>query len=1100
MARKLLAALLLSLQLLALSVPFYAQEREQPAKDKNVPQNAQNEEDEGDDPDLPAGVKIEKSLYKQLRNEHISMLRGLPYPKADVRNEAIYEMMRQENRLRATTGEADAAPNVAWQPIGPAPIPNGQTQGRTDPVSGRVSSIAVHPTNPNILYVGTAQGGLYRSLDGGNVWTPLLDNALSLSIGSVAIAPSDPSIVYVGTGEPAFSADSFFGVGIYRITNADSPNPTVAGPLNAGSAGGDVFTGRSISEIIVHPTNANTIFASTVTGIGGLGGNGPATAAALGLYRSNNALAGTPTFEKLAIQGTTAASRSVIDLAIEPGNPNLLLAAVVGGTGAGDGGIYRSTNALDAVPTFTRTLTTGDGAELGRAELAVNKTGSTVTVIVASGTGSGTVFKSTDGGLTFPQSIDNNFCSGQCFYDIAVAIDPIDANKVYLGGSPTIPFARATDGTLNFVTSQTGLHVDTHAIAVAPSNTNTIYFGSDGGVWKSIDGGTNWTSQNTSTLSSMQYQSIALHPTDRFFTIGGTQDNGTHFLRPDNSWVRATGGDGGQSLIDQNAVDTTNVFGYHTFFNATNSQIGFRRLNPFNPAGQIQAGVNRGCFGGVSNNGIVCADPVLFYAPISRGPGNPNTVYMGTNRVYRSANRGDTMDIVSQQFPTRVSAIGIAPNNDDIRLAGTTNGLVFVSTTAGATTMTEITGAVSPRYVTRFAIDPSNNNVAYVALGGFGLAAGQHIYKTTNLLSGAPTWTASGTGIPDVPVNAMVIDPANTNTVYAGSDIGVYRSVDAGASWQPFSDGLPRVAVFDMALQNANRFIRIATHGRGIYEISLNPATARTRADFDGDGKTDFSVFREGNWYVQRSTNNSFQGVAWGAPGDLIAPGDFDGDGKTDFVVYRPSATATFYALLSSNNTLKAISWGTALDRPRVGDFDGDGISDAGVFRPSTSTFYALPSGGGSFISAAFSHTSANNAIVLDYDGDGKSDFGIFQAGQWTIRQSSNNAIVSVTFGQGGDHAVPADYDNDNKDDIAVFRAGSWYAIRSTNGTLFAVSFGQAGDFPAPGDYDGDGADDVAVFRNGSWFVLRSTGGFTSAGFGQTNDIPVPSGYNPIYN
>lgn len=1097
MARKFLATLLLSLQLLALSVPFYAQEREQSAKDKDVAQPAQipAEEDEGDDPDLPAGVKIDKSLYKQLRNEHVSMLRGLPYPKADVRNEAIYEMMRQENRLRATTGEADAAPNVAWQPIGPAPIPNGQTQGRTDPVSGRVSSIAVHPTNPNILYVGTAQGGLYRSLDGGNVWTPLLDNALSLSIGAVAIAPSDPTIVYVGTGEPGFSLDSFFGVGIYRITNADSPNPTVAGPLNAGSAGGDVFTGRSISEIIVHPTNANIIFASTVTGVGGLGGNQPVGAPALGLYRSNNALAGTPTFEKLAIQGTAAASRSVIDLAIEPGNPNYLLAAVVGN--GGDGGVYLSTNALDAVPTFTRTLTTGDGAELGRAELAVNKTGSTITVIVASGTGSGTIYKSTDGGLTFPQSIDNNFCSGQCFYDIAVAIDPTDANKVYIGGSPTIPFARATDGTLNFLTSQTGLHVDTHAIAVAPSNTNTIYFGSDGGVWKSIDGGTNWTSQNTSTLSSMQYQSISLHPTDRYFSIGGTQDNGTHFLRPNNSWVRATGGDGGQSAIDQNAVDTTNVTGYHTFFNRTNTQIGYQRISTFNPNGTTQAGTFRGCTGAGTQTGINCVDPVLFYAPLTRGPGNPNTTYIGTDKVYRSANRGDLHEIVSQTFPARVSAIGIANNNDNIRLAGLTNGQVFVSTTGG-TTMTEITGAVSPRYVTRFAIDPSNNNIAYVALGGFGLAAGQHIYKTTNLLSGAPTWTASGTGIPDVPVNAMVIDPANTNNVYAGSDIGVYRSVDAGASWQPFSDGLPRVAVFDMALQNANRFIRIATHGRGIYEISLNPATARTRADFDGDGKTDFSVFRAGNWYVQRSQNNSFQATSWGNATDQIAPGDFDGDGKADFVVYRPSAGSTFFVLLSSNNTLRSISWGVNGDIPRVGDYDGDGTSDAAIYRPSNNAYYVLPSNGGAFTFFQFGQ-SGDVSVVFDYDGDAKTDFGAFRPsnGTWYVRQSSNNAVVSVQFGQAGDALVPADYDNDNKEDVAVFRNGSWFALRSTNGTLFTASFGQAGDVPVPGDYDGDGADDVAVFRNGAWYAQRSTAGVTSFAFGQSGDVPVPAGYIP---
>jgi hypothetical protein len=1100
MSRRFFAALVLCLQFFGLAVPFYAQERPQSDKEsKPAPSIVTTSEDEndGNEPDLPSGVKIDKALYRQLRNEHLGLLRGLPSAKPDSRNQAIYTMMRDENALRARTGEPDGSPNAVWQPIGPAPIPNGQTVGRIDPVSGRVSSIAVHPTNPNIAYVGTAQGGLYRTLDGGATWTPLLDNALSLAIGAVAIAPSDPSVVFVGTGEPAFSLDGFFGVGLYRISNADSQNPVVAGPLNLGTGGTDVFTGRSISEVIVHPTNSNIVFVSTVTGVGGLGGNQPVGAPPLGLYRTSNALAGSPTFEKLTIQGTLNNSRSVIDLAIEPGNPNRLLAAVVGS--GGDGGIYLSTNALDAAPTFTRSLQTGDGAEAGRTEFAINKTGSTVTVIAASGTGGGTVYKSTDGGATFPTLIDNNFCTPQCFYDIAVAIDPNDANKVYLGGSPQIPFARALDGTLNFSQSSNGLHVDTHAIAVAPSNTNIIYFGSDGGVWKSIDGGSNWVSQNTSTLSSMQYQSIALHPTDRYFTIGGTQDNGTHFLRPDNSWVRATGGDGGQSVIDQTATDTTNVFGYHTFFNATNSQIGFRRLNPFNGAGQIQAGVNRGCFNGTSNNGIVCSDPVLFYAPLSRGPGNPNTIYMGTNRVYRSANRGDTMEIVSQQFAARVSAIGIAPNNDDIRLAGTTNGLIFLSTTAGAATMTDITGAVPARYVTRFAIDPTNNNIAYVALGGFGLAAGQHVYKTTNLLSGAPTWTVSGVGIPDVPTNALAIDPANTNTIYAGTDIGVFRSVDGGASWQPFSDGLPRVAVFDMAIQNANRFLRIATHGRGIWEISLNVNNVRSRADFDGDGRTDFSVFRAGNWFIQKSGGGQ-QGAGWGTTGDFITPGDYDGDGKTDIAVYRPTASGStnFFAILSQTNTFRGAAWGTTGDIPRVGDFDGDGKSDIAVYRPSDNTFYALPTNGGATIIQQLGQ-AGDVPVVLNYDGDAKTDFAIFRpsTGLWSIRQSSNGAFVNVNFGQNGDILVPADYDNDNKDDIAVFRAGTWFILRTGSGQTTSTVWGLAGDIPAPGDYDGDGADDVAVFRAGNWFALRSTQGYTSAAWGQSGDVPITSGYIP---
>ena len=383
----------------------------------------------------------------------------------------------------------------------------------------------------------------------------MLDNSLSLAMGSVAIAPSQPSTVFVGTGESSFSADGFFGVGVYRITNADT-TPVVSGPLNTGSLGGDVFTGRAIGEIIVHPTDPNTIFVATTTGTCGLGGCGGQPLPALGLYRSTNALSATPTFTKITIQGLVA-DRSVIDLASDPDNPNHLIAAVVGATG--DGGIYVSTDALAATPNFTRSLVTGNGSELGRAELAVNDTGGLLTVWVASGTGNGTVFKSTDGGATFPTNVDNNFCNGQCFYDIAIAADPTNANNVYLGGSPTLAFGRSTNGGTTFPASAVGLHVDTQAIAVSPSNPSIIYFGSDGGVWRSADAGVNWVSKNNTTLSATQFQSLALHPTDRNFMIGGTQDNGTEWLKPNATWVRATGGDGGQAVIDQNAADTVTV-------------------------------------------------------------------------------------------------------------------------------------------------------------------------------------------------------------------------------------------------------------------------------------------------------------------------------------------------------------------------------------------------------------------------------------------------------------------------------------------------------------------------------------------------------------
>jgi hypothetical protein len=267
------------------------------------------------------------------------------------------------------------------------------------------------------------------------------------------------------------------------------------------------------------------------------------------------------------------------------------------------------------------------------------------------------------------------------------------------------------------------------------------------------------------------------------------------------------------------------------------------------------------------------------------------------------------------------------------------------------------------------------------------------------------------------------------------------------------------------------------------------------RADFDGDGKTDLSVFRpnDGNWYLNRSTAG-FSAVNWGTSTDTLVPGDYDGDGKADTAVFR---SGNWYILKSGNLTLQSVNWGTSGDIPIAGDYDGDGKADTTVFRPSSGIWYILKSFSGQFTATQFGQ-SGDLPINGDFDGDGKNDLVVYRGGTWYL-QRSTAGFTAVSFGLLSDDPVPADFDGDGRDDIAVFRftTGVWYRLNSSNGQFAAVAFGQDGDIPIPGDYDGDGKDDQAVYRNGIWYLNRSTAGFSAANFGTPSDKPIPKYYIP---
>lgn len=776
------------------------------------------------DPDTgPFDSGMSKEEFMMLRAEAIGAKRGVEKDKPfDPRKRvaAIRQLEGMESERRdLPLSAAKTSVLAAWSEIGPNPIPNGQVvAGPQLAVSGRVISIAVHPANPDIAYVGTAQGGLFRTVNGGAVWTPLMDNALSLATGAIAIAPSQPETIYVGTGEHNFSSDSFFGVGVYRIDEA-STTATLTGPLNRDETDADIFTGRGISRIIVHPTDPATIFVASTTGVGGLVSTAMSILPNRGIYRSNNATSANPSFAKLT--GLAAnVNASVRDIATDPLNPNLLVASVV--QTAGVGGIYVSTDALATSPVFAQreifnSATTGELT----AEFAVHHIdGPNPTIYAATGNLGGRILKSIDSGLTWTQQIDNNFCGGQCFYNIALAVDPVDANRLYLGGTGgTTTFGISSNGGTSFTNSQSGLHTDSHVIAVAPSRPTTIYFGSDGGIYKSVDSGVTWASLNNTTFMATQFMGLAVHPTDPNFTIGGTQDNGTNLYRPDGTWTRADFGDGGFAVIDQGATGTANLNMYHTYFNNAATLQGYAYItNGTNPTEGSWA--RRGCStSGATVNGITCNGVIRFYAPLEQGPGTPNTVYYGSDRLYRSDDTGLTHTVVSQNpivSGIPLTAIGIAPQDDRIRITGLSNGALW-GTTTGSTVLANLDpgNAIPNGAIARVVIDPQNADIAYVTLSAFGVI---NVWRTGNLSSAAPTWTSAATGLPQVPVNALVVDPLMSSILYAGTDIGVFVSADSGSSWIPFGTSLPRVAVFDMA-KTAGNMIRIATHGRGMWQI-----------------------------------------------------------------------------------------------------------------------------------------------------------------------------------------------------------------------------------------------------------------------------------------
>jgi hypothetical protein len=280
---------------------------------------------------------------------------------------------------------------------------------------------------------------------------------------------------------------------------------------------------------------------------------------------------------------------------------------------------------------------------------------------------------------------------------------------------------------------------------------------------------------------------------------------------------------------------------------------------------------------------------------------------------------------------------------------------------------------------------------------------------------------------------------------------------------------------------------------------------SRTAYDFNGDGRSDQTVFRSGVWHHNLSPANVYTAVSFGFSTDKLVAADYDGDGKTDQAIFRnDNGTATWWILKSATNQAFSISFGYATDIPVPADYDGDGKADIAIFRNdgASGTWWVLQSTNNQATATSFG-VGTDKPVPADYDGDRKADFAVNRIIDsslvWLI-QRTTAGYMGVQFGISTDKPVQADYDGDGKADVAVFRGGYWYVQKSRDG-FFATQFGVSTDTPAPSDFDGDGKTDITIFRNdnnsGVWWTLRSTDGQAAAfGFGVGTDIPV-NGHRP---
>lgn len=674
------------------------------------------------------------------------------------------QLAREEVAVMVPTGPYPSSMiSSRWTSLGPE-----LTDAFGYPTSGRVSTIAIHPQDPNIIYIGAAQGGVWRTDDAGASWRPLTDNQCSLAMGSVAIDPVDPEIVYAGTGEQHFSGDSYYGCGVLRSVN---------GGLTWEHLGSDVFqqpgrSGARISRLVIDPVTAGSMYSTVVM-----------VASTFGLFRSEDS----GRSWQLVLEDVAT------DLVMKPDDPTHWYAA-------SSGVVYRS---LDGGTSWTAVLQDVPG--VWRINLAVAP--SAPDVVYASlydgsdGAPQGglLMYRSDDAGETWRAlEAAGGDCYKQCWYDLTLAVHPDDPERVNLG---TLSLFLSEDGGATFQDYHPrSTYVDQHLMVFDTiSGGDVFYLVNDGGVYRSTDAGATYTSLSTNLAITQFYAGIALHPSDPAVTLGGTQDQGTQRSEAGTTtWTKVMGGDGGYAAFD--AEDPTIWYGEY--------QWGPPRRN------------GRAAGAGIGD------EKGLFIPPFVMDPVDSKRLFFGTTRLYRTDDSAETWEPVFDDEMGAITAIGPSAADPDVVYFATwrsRESRIFVTRDGGATWSQNDRG-LPERWVGDLAIHPADPDRAYAVAGGFGTG---HVFETAD---GGETWEDRTGNLPDMPVNAVLHDPGDPTGVYIGTDLGVFYSETGGDVWTPLKDGFPMVAVFDIAAQPGTGRLVAATHGRGMFEIPIDvPLVAGTR-------------------------------------------------------------------------------------------------------------------------------------------------------------------------------------------------------------------------------------------------------------------------------